>query len=42
LLTGLRPTLEDLDFWRDNNTVEVIGSPIKFERSTDVKAKVGR
>jgi hypothetical protein len=31
----------DLDFWRDNDTVEVIGLPIKFERSADVKSKVG-
>ena len=30
-----------LDFWRDNDTVEVIGLPIEFERSTDVKSKVG-
>jgi hypothetical protein len=30
----------DLDFWRDNDTVEMIGSPIEFERSTDVKSKV--
>ena len=25
-----------LDFWRDNDTVEVIRLPIEFERSTDV------
>ena len=31
----------DLDFWRNNDTVEVIGLPIEFERSTDVKSKVG-
>ena len=30
-----------LDFWRDNDTVEVIRLPIEFERSTDVKSKVG-
>ena len=29
-----------LDFWRDNDTVEVIGLPIEFERGTDVKSKV--
>src|SRR5262249_57498147 len=31
---------QTLDFWRDNDTVEVIGSPIEFEGSTDVKSKV--
>ena len=30
-----------LDFWRDNDTVEVIRLPIEFERSADVKSKVG-
>ena len=30
-----------LDFWRDNDTVEVIGLPIEFERGTNVKSKVG-
>ena len=29
-----------LDFWRDNDTVEVIGLPIEFERGTNVKSKV--
>src|SRR5262249_24758644 len=32
---------EPLDFWRDDNAVEVVGLPIKFERSADVKSKVG-
>ena len=31
---------QTLDFWRDNDTVEVIGLPIEFEGSTDVKSKV--
>ena len=30
-----------LGLWRDNDTVEVIGLPIEFEGSTDVKSKVG-
>ena len=30
-----------LGFWRDNHTVKVIGLPIEFEGSTDVKSKVG-
>ena len=29
-----------LDLWRDNDTVEVIGLPIEFERGTNVKSKV--
>jgi hypothetical protein len=37
----LKTLAQDLDFWRDNDTVEVIGLPIEFERSTDVKSKVG-
>jgi hypothetical protein len=32
---------QPLDFWRDDDTVEVVGLPIKFERSADVKSKVG-
>jgi hypothetical protein len=29
-----------LGLWRNNDTVEMIGSPIEFERSADVKSKV--
>jgi hypothetical protein len=35
------PGQRTLDFWRDNDTVEVIRLPIEFERSADVKSKVG-
>jgi hypothetical protein len=35
------PDQSNLDFWRDNDTVEVIRLPIEFERSADVKSKVG-
>ena len=39
--SGRLPRQRTLDFWPDNDTVEVIGLPIKFERGTDVKSKVG-
>jgi|AmaraimetFIIA100_FD_contig_123_1876_length_451_multi_8_in_0_out_1_2 hypothetical protein len=39
--TSGRLARRTLDFWRDNDAVEVIGLPIEFERSTDVKSKVG-
>ena len=29
-----------LDFWRDDDTVYVIGLPIEFKRDADVKSKV--
>ena len=38
--SGRLPRQRTLDFRRDNDTVEVVGVPIKFERSTDVKSKV--
>jgi len=36
----LRDSIRALGLWRDNDTVEMIGLPIGFERSADVKSKV--
>lgn len=36
-----RPALENLNFRRDDDAVEVIGLAIKFKGRTDVKSKVG-
>lgn len=32
--------IRTLDFWRDNDTVKVIGLPIEFKRGAYVKSKV--
>jgi hypothetical protein len=34
--------MRTLNFWRDDDTVYVIGLPIEFKRHTDVKSKVWR
>jgi hypothetical protein len=33
--------IQSLDFWWNNDAVEVIAPPIEFEGSTDMKSKVG-